>query len=581
MTSSDPRSTLSIYAARVRVGAIVARVGTARVAAAVAGISIAVVLLGQNTVAQSASLLSVTAPPSEATTTTDPLATTSTIPGTAPTVPFVPASNTVTPLPSSPQSPTVLVFEVTTTTIPSVSSVPSDVIPIGPSTTIDPNASTTTSLDPNATTTSSTSSTLPIVVGLDNDDATSEEPPRIATPVLPAPKVPVRNRSLEEALKTLTARQKSLIAIAQKRSDLAVTRADAATKAIANLRFQADQVQASINDLKGEAAATRAKLRVRALAIFTGEDIESIDSLLNSDNANDLARNLELVSQSQERDRELLKQFDEQRAELVKREDELKSLEAERQLELETVLAEQQALTDALEKMQRELASITSGASIALGGFVFPVTPPFNFVDTFGAPRMTGTKYQHSHEGTDIFGAYGSPVLAVSRGVIVRMGVATLGGNKLWLKSTDGTEYYYAHLSAFVEGFSDGTIVEAGDVIGFLGDSGNARGTPPHVHFEVHPGGGGAVNPYPFLDAVRRSDATALLKASQAAAAGTTPPPTVPGQIKAGIGLVREVALGAVDATAAGPTTTQVPGSEAANTTLPFRKLPSTTIAPG
>ena len=570
MTFPDPRSTPPHLNARRIPAVVVGKVANARNAAAIVAVSLAVGAFGQNSVAHSAPVLAGTPFPTEATTTI-PVSTSPSIPATAPTIPLVPASNTVASFPTT-GVPAVSVFEVTTTVEPGV-------IPVGSSTTIDPNASTTTSFDPNSTTTSSTSTTLPIVVGLDNDDATSEAPPQIATPVLPAPKVPVRNRSLEEALKTLTARQKSLIAIAQKRGDLAVKRVDDATKAIAYLRFQADQVQSGINDLRGLAAGTRAKLRVRALAIFTGEDIEEIDSLLNSDNANDLARNLELVSQSQDRDRELLKNFDEQQAELAKREAELKSLEAERQIELETVLAEQQALTDALEKMQRELASITSGASIALGGFVFPVTPPFNFADTYGAPRMTGTKYQHTHEGTDIFGAFGSPVIAVSRGVIVRMGVATLGGNKLWLKSTDGTEYYYAHLSAFVEGFTDGTIVEAGDTIGFLGDSGNARGTPPHVHFEVHPGGGGPVNPYPFLDAVRRSDATALLKASQAAAAGTTPPPTIPGQIKAGIGLVREVALGAVDATAAGPTTTQVPGSDAANTTLPFRKLASTTVA--
>lgn len=575
MTSSDPRLPPTRRYSTRSVRSCVAGLAVPRVAGAVVAASLVLGVVGQNTVARSASVSAVAPPPLD--TTTIPILSTTTVPATAPTVPPVPASSTVAPLPSAPTTgvPTVSVFEVTTT------AADAGVIPIGPSTTLDPNASTTTSIDPNSTTTSLTSTTLPIVVGVESDDATSEEPPRIATPVLPAPKVPVRNRSLEEALKTLTARQQALIGIAQKRGDLAVQRVDDATAAIAQLRFQADQVRASINDLTQQSAVTRAKLRVRALAIFTGEDIEEIDSLLNADNANDLARNLELVSQSQERDRTLLKTFAEQQTQLDSREADLKSLEAERQIELETVLAEQQALTDALEKMQRELASITSGASIALGGFVFPVTAPFNFVDTYGAPRMTGTKYQHTHEGTDIFGAYGSPVLAVSRGVIVSMGVATLGGNKLWLKSTDGTEYYYAHLSAFVEGFTDGTKVEAGDTIGFLGDSGNARGTPPHVHFEVHPGGGGPVNPYPFLDAVRRSDAGALLKASQAASAITTPPPTIPGQIRAGIGLVREVALGAVDAAAAGPTTTQVPGSKESQTTLPFRKLDTTTAAPG
>jgi murein DD-endopeptidase MepM/ murein hydrolase activator NlpD len=562
---------------------------TKRSAATIAGIAVAFALVVNSPAAQSS-------PPPfpEVSSSGEPTLTSTTVVITAPTVPIVPASNTVAPLDPTTTVPVAPVVSassaITVPTVPVIgtpstsTTLPLGVIPLdGPTTSFDPNASTTTSFDPNSTTTSLTSTTLPEVSAVEDDDATSEDPPRVATPVLPAPKVPVRNRSLEEALKQLTVRQQSLIAIAQKRGDLAVKRVDESAKAIEELRAKAELVRSDIGELSNRAAATRAKLRVRALSVFTGEDIEAVSSLLNADNANDLARNLELVSQSQERDRALLKDFAKQQVDLQAREDEFAALEAERQNELETVLAEQQALTDALEKMQRELASITSGASIALGGFVFPVTPPFNFADTYGAPRMTGTVYQHTHEGTDIFGAYGSPVIAVSRGVVVRMGVAKLGGNKLWLKATDGTEYYYAHLSAFVAGFSDGTVVEAGDTIGFLGDSGNAAGTPPHVHFEVHPGGGGPVNPYPFLDAVRRSDSSALLKASQAAAAAanTTPPPTIPGQIRAGIGIVREVALGAVDAVAAGPTTTQVPGSAASQTTLPFRALDPTTTVGG
>jgi murein DD-endopeptidase MepM/ murein hydrolase activator NlpD len=562
---------------------------TKRNAAVIAGLAVAVALLVNSPDAKSSPApvpeVSSSGEPTTSTTST----TSTTVVITAPTVPVVPASNTVVPLvpldPTAPvapsSSPTVPVVDALTASTTSTT-LPLGVIPLdGTTTSFDPNASTTTSFDPNSTTTSLTSTTLPEVSSVEDDDATSEEPPRVATPVLPAPKVPVRNRSLEEALKQLTVRQQSLIAIAQKRGDLAVKRVDESAKAIEELRAKAELVRSDISELSNRAASTRAKLRVRALSVFAGEDLEAVSSLLNSDNANDLARNLELVSQAQERDRALLKDFERQQVDLQTRERELVLLEEEQQNELETVLAEQQALTDALEKMQRELASITSGASIALGGFVFPVTPPFNFADTYGAPRMTGTAYQHTHEGTDIFGAYGSPVIAVSRGIVVRMGVAKLGGNKLWLKATDGTEYYYAHLSAFVAGFTDGTIVEAGDTIGFLGDSGNARGTPPHVHFEVHPGGGGPVNPYPFLDAVRRSDSSALLKASQAAAAAanTTPPPTIPGQIRAGIGIVREVALGAVDAVAAGPTTTQIPGSAASQTTLPFRQLnPTTTV---
>ena len=183
---------------------------------------------------------------------------------------------------------------------------------------------------------------------------------------------------------------------------------------------------------------------------------------------------------------------------------------------------------------------------------MFPVGAPFNFASTFGAPRMTGTKYEHTHQGNDIFATGGTPLYATSRGVIARKAVAVLGGNKLWLVAADGTQYYYAHLSAYADGIEDGAVVEAGQVLGYVGDTGNARGTPPHLHFEIHPGGGAAIDPYPILDAVRRSDAGRLLDATRALSATTTTT-LPPGSGNAGIGVSIELAIEPVGASAAGP----------------------------
>lgn len=162
------------------------------------------------------------------------------------------------------------------------------------------------------------------------------------------------------------------------------------------------------------------------------------------------------------------------------------------------VLAEAQRRQFAVFEMFR------AGSLVGIAGFVFPVGDPHNFVDTFGAPRMTGTQYQHSHQGTDIFAPFGTPLYAVERGVISRVGTDVLGGTKLWLVGASGVRYYYAHLSGYAPGIAEGTVVEAGAVVGFVGNTGNARTTPPHLHFEIHPSGLGPVNPYPILSIADR-----------------------------------------------------------------------------
>ena len=116
-----------------------------------------------------------------------------------------------------------------------------------------------------------------------------------------------------------------------------------------------------------------------------------------------------------------------------------------------------------------------------------------HLTDTWGAARSAG----RSHEGIDIFAKRSTPIQATTHGIVSKIGENTLGGRVVVILGPGGAGHYYAHLEDYADIKVD-DWVEAGDTIGYVGDSGNAKGTPPHVHYGIYIKGS-AVNPYPLL----------------------------------------------------------------------------------
>ncbi|HLM54126.1 MAG TPA: M23 family metallopeptidase [Pseudoxanthomonas sp.] len=121
--------------------------------------------------------------------------------------------------------------------------------------------------------------------------------------------------------------------------------------------------------------------------------------------------------------------------------------------------------------------------------------------DTFGAPRGTN----RTHAGVDIFARRGTPVLSATAGIVMLIRDGGLGGKQVWVLGPGRERHYYAHLDDWAPSLAQGDIVRPGDVLGFVGTTGNARGTPPHLHYGIY-GGAGAYDPLPLLKAYPGSD---------------------------------------------------------------------------
>jgi peptidoglycan LD-endopeptidase LytH len=275
----------------------------------------------------------------------------------------------------------------------------------------------------------------------------------------------------------------------------------AATEALRDELAELDREEERLLELADDIDA---RLSVRARQAFMHGAASELDLLLGAEGPNVAVERASFVAAIQGRETAELEDAVAVRARL----EQTRELQQERATELEAYTDELDELRGRLEDdlgaAEQRVASLEALASrqrgVDQGGqqgrYACPLDPGVtHFVDSWGAPRSGG----RSHQGTDIMGPMGAPVYAFTDGVISRHSNSRLGGISLYLRGDDGQVYFYTHLQGYAPAGAVGNRVRAGDHIAYNGNTGNARGGPPHIHFERHPGGGSAVNPYPWL----------------------------------------------------------------------------------
>ena len=271
-------------------------------------------------------------------------------------------------------------------------------------------------------------------------------------------------------------------------------------------REELTRLESQATALEEEVSGTADGLAERARAVFIRGATSELDLLLGAADPQTAIERAAMANLVQRRDtvgleeavaaRTALDQtevlVDQQRAEL----EELTEQLAVDQAGLEDELDGAQARVASLEALAARQRQIDRGSQ--RGTYACPLDRHLtHFIDSWGFPRSGGRR----HKGTDIMGPMGAPVYAFTDGFISRHSNSRLGGISLYLRGDDGNTYFYTHLQGYAPRGAVGNRVRAGEHIAYNGNTGNARGGPPHIHFERHPGGGSAVNPYPYLAA--------------------------------------------------------------------------------
>lgn len=283
---------------------------------------------------------------------------------------------------------------------------------------------------------------------------------------------------------------------------------DAYSKAYWQLEKTNHELAKTTRELKkteAELARASGRLATHLVEMYRQGNVDYLELVFTSETLDDVIARVEyaqrlgmLDAQTVDKTRALRDRLKQRQAEVARLKDKQAKDAAELKKKAAALQKKLKSLQEQYEATQRKLAQATgrsSGSSRRYppgpNGMVFPVAGPCYYADTWGAARSGG----RTHKGTDIMAARGTPCVAVLSGT-VRARYNSLGGKTIWLTADNGWEFYYAHLDSYVR--TSGRVA-AGEVIGTVGSTGNARGGSPHLHFEIHPNGGPAVNPYPYL----------------------------------------------------------------------------------
>jgi murein DD-endopeptidase MepM/ murein hydrolase activator NlpD len=280
---------------------------------------------------------------------------------------------------------------------------------------------------------------------------------------------------------------------------------------LATLQANIEANQAQLQAAETELGRWQGILSERVISMYKEGNVNALDVLLECDDFDTFVNSYDYMSRIGNHDAETIVATQNLMAEISAKRAELDQDKAEQQAYSSSLQSQRSSIQSKLNEQKAILAGIDSevasllssryggsggGGNWEIGpvnGLYFPVAGPCSFTNDWGAPRSVG----RTHKGCDIMANYGTPCVAITSGTVVQRSGGN-AGNYVFLYGDNGHLYYYMHLQSY--GASG--RVSGGQVIGYVGDTGNARGCP-HLHFEWHPGGGGAVNPYPLLVAIR------------------------------------------------------------------------------